>query len=162
MAGYPKHKAERWIELYQRLVPQFLHQQLVSPAVRALPYNMRRAKIFALAAGERDRAKRMKIWFGGMSSGERDRILGRAVPDSHPDDHPFSARVGSNLRRTLFFDQTSWLPDNLLERGDRMMMAGSIEGRMPSWMPNSPRSSPDFPMSFSQATDEGRPCFVPR
>jgi asparagine synthase (glutamine-hydrolysing) len=39
--------------------------------------------------------------------------------------------IGSNVRRTLFFDQTSWLPDNLLERGDRMMMAGSIEGRMP-------------------------------
>ncbi|TIT98137.1 MAG: asparagine synthetase B, partial [Mesorhizobium sp.] len=37
----------------------------------------------------------------------------------------------SHLRRALFFDQTSWLPDNLLERGDRMMMAGSIEGRMP-------------------------------
>ena len=37
----------------------------------------------------------------------------------------------SSLRRVLFFDQTSWLPDNLLERGDRMMMAGSIEGRMP-------------------------------
>src|SRR5581483_9364909 len=37
----------------------------------------------------------------------------------------------SPLRRALFFDQTSWLPDNLLERGDRMMMAGSIEGRMP-------------------------------
>jgi hypothetical protein len=28
--------------------------------------------------------------------------------------------------RALFVDQTSWLPDNLLERGDRMM-AGSIE-----------------------------------
>jgi asparagine synthase (glutamine-hydrolysing) len=38
---------------------------------------------------------------------------------------------GSVLRSTLVFDQTSWLPDNLLERGDRMMMAGSIEGRMP-------------------------------
>jgi asparagine synthase (glutamine-hydrolysing) len=37
----------------------------------------------------------------------------------------------SPLRRTLFFDQTSWLADNLLERGDRMMMAGSVEGRMP-------------------------------
>ena len=31
----------------------------------------------------------------------------------------------------LYFDQTTWLPGNLLERGDRMMMAGSIEGRMP-------------------------------
>ena len=25
----------------------------------------------------------------------------------------------------------SWLPDNLLERGDRMTMAASIEARMP-------------------------------
>jgi asparagine synthase (glutamine-hydrolysing) len=31
----------------------------------------------------------------------------------------------------LYFDQTSWLSDNLLERGDRMTMAASIEGRMP-------------------------------
>jgi asparagine synthase (glutamine-hydrolysing) len=31
----------------------------------------------------------------------------------------------------LYFDQTSWLPDNLLERADRMTMAASIESRMP-------------------------------
>ena len=31
----------------------------------------------------------------------------------------------------LYFDQTSWLPDNLLERGDRITMAASIEARMP-------------------------------
>src|SRR6185503_19113716 len=34
-------------------------------------------------------------------------------------------------RRILYFDQTSWLPDNLLERGDRMTMAASIEARVP-------------------------------
>jgi asparagine synthase (glutamine-hydrolysing) len=47
------------------------------------------------------------------------------------DLFPYSLEHASPLRRMLFFDQTSWLPDNLLERGDRMMMAGSIEGRMP-------------------------------
>ena len=31
----------------------------------------------------------------------------------------------------MLADQTGWLPDNLLERGDRMLMAGGIEGRMP-------------------------------
>jgi asparagine synthase (glutamine-hydrolysing) len=35
------------------------------------------------------------------------------------------------LRAILFFDQTSWLPDNLLERGDRMTMGASLEARMP-------------------------------
>jgi asparagine synthase (glutamine-hydrolysing) len=45
---------------------------------------------------------------------------------------PFDAAPGnSGLRRMLYFDQMSWLPDNLLERGDRMTMAASIEARVP-------------------------------
>jgi asparagine synthase (glutamine-hydrolysing) len=130
-AGYPKHRAEQWIEIYQRLVPKRLHEDLVAPAVRALPYGMRRIQTLARAAGERELRDRMRVWFGGVSMNERNAILGRAAPSAPADAYPFSATIGSNVRRTLFFDQTSWLPDNLLERGDRMMMAGSIEGRMP-------------------------------
>lgn len=131
MGGYPKHRAEPWVDLYQRLMPRVLHEQVIHPLVRALPYSMRRAKILALAAGERDLANRMRVWFGGVSVKEREAIMGRVVSATPPDLYPFSSQTGSSLRRTLFFDQTSWLPDNLLERGDRMMMAGSIEGRMP-------------------------------
>ena len=48
------------------------------------------------------------------------------------DARPFSAAAGSTpLRRVLHFDQTSWLPDNLLERMDVMTMAASIEARAP-------------------------------
>jgi asparagine synthase (glutamine-hydrolysing) len=47
------------------------------------------------------------------------------VPPFDADPH------SSTLRRILYFDQTSWLPDNLLERGDRMTMAASIESRVP-------------------------------
>jgi asparagine synthase (glutamine-hydrolysing) len=35
------------------------------------------------------------------------------------------------LQRALMFDKTVWLPGTLLERGDRLTMAASIEGRMP-------------------------------
>jgi asparagine synthase (glutamine-hydrolysing) len=73
----------------------------------------------------------MRLWFGGVSLKEREAILGRDTSLTPPDLYPFSLQFASTLRRSLFFDQTSWLPDNLLERGDRMMMAGSIEGRMP-------------------------------
>jgi asparagine synthase (glutamine-hydrolysing) len=131
LAGYPKHRAELWIALYQRLVPRIIHDGIISPVAHALPYNMRRVKTLTTAAGERDWPSRMQLWFGGVSMNERDRIFGRPVPVAPPDPLPFSMHIGSNVRRTLFFDQTSWLPDNLLERGDRMMMAGSIEGRMP-------------------------------
>ena len=37
LGGYPKHRAERWIGLYQQLIPQFLHEQVVAPFVGRLP-----------------------------------------------------------------------------------------------------------------------------
>jgi len=131
MGGYPKHRAERWMELYHRIIPSAVHDNMIGPAVRALPYAMRRAKVIGMAAGERELANRMRIWFGGVGIDDRNALLGRLVPAEPRELHPFSIGTGSTVRRTLFFDQTSWLPDNLLDRGDRMMMAGSIEGRMP-------------------------------
>jgi asparagine synthase (glutamine-hydrolysing) len=131
MAGYPKHRAERWIELYHRIIPSAVHDNMIWPAIRALPYAMRRAKIFGMAAGERELTNRMRVWFGGVATEDRAALLGRSAPIEPREPYPFSMQTGSTVRRTLFFDQTSWLPDNLLERGDRMMMAGSVEGRMP-------------------------------
>lgn len=131
IGGYPKHRAEPHIALYHRLVPQAVHDHVVRPAVNALPYAMRRAKIVATAAGERELTNRMRVWFGGISIEERNALLGYSARTEPRERYPFSSQIGSSFRRTLFFDQTSWLPDNLLERGDRMMMAGSIEGRMP-------------------------------
>jgi asparagine synthase (glutamine-hydrolysing) len=72
----------------------------------------------------------MPMWFGAMSPATAREFMARPRTARVPDPYPFSAR-SSALKRTLFFDQTSWLPDNLLERGDRMMMGASIEGRMP-------------------------------
>ena len=76
MGGYPKHRAEPWVNLYQRLMPKVLHEQLIGPLVRALPYSMRRVKVLALAAGERDLVNRMRVWFGGVSVKEREAIIG--------------------------------------------------------------------------------------
>jgi asparagine synthase (glutamine-hydrolysing) len=49
-------------------------------------------------------------------------------------EEPLSSDVdrrNSRLRRALYIDQTSWLPDQLLERNDRATMAASVEARMP-------------------------------
>lgn len=131
MGGYPKHRAERWIELYHRIMPSAVHDTVIGPAVRALPYTMRRTKIVGMAAGERELTNRMRLWFGGVTMEDRNALVGKVLPSEPREPYPFSLKTGSPVRRTLFFDQTSWLPDNLLERGDRMMMAGSVEGRMP-------------------------------
>jgi asparagine synthase (glutamine-hydrolysing) len=37
----------------------------------------------------------------------------------------------SSLRRLLYYEQSGWLPDNLLERSDRMTAAASLELRAP-------------------------------
>jgi len=122
LGGYPKHRAEGAVGLYQSVMPEALHNSVVAPIVRSLPYGMRRMKIFFGAAGERDFTNRMRYWFGGMSIKDRDLLLGQSLSSEPPDRFPFSMDIGSNGRKTMFFDQTSWLPDDLLERGDRMMM----------------------------------------
>jgi len=130
-AGYPKHVAEHYLRSYQRIVPSGLHDGLVRPAVDRLPYGMRRLKVLAKALGERNPADRVRIWFGGLSRDDKDALLGVRKHGRERHDAPFPSGASSNLRRSQYFDQVSWLPDNTLERNDRMMMAGSIEGRMP-------------------------------
>lgn len=131
LAGYPKHAFERYAEPYHRLPPP-LRRRLVEPLVHALPYRFRRAKtaIESLTLGDpRDRYPR---WFGALSPDERARLCALPAARAHEDGLPFDAAPGTTaLRRLLAFDQMSWLPDNLLERGDRMTMAASLEARMP-------------------------------
>ncbi|HEY3636829.1 MAG TPA: asparagine synthase (glutamine-hydrolyzing) [Rhizomicrobium sp.] len=129
LGGYPKHRAESWVATYQSLMPRMFHAWFAgnSAVAGASP----RLRILATALGERDPATRMRVWFGGIEANDRTALSGGESIAKPPDVFPFSLATRSALRRILFFDQTSWLPDNLLERGDRMMMAASIEGRMP-------------------------------
>jgi asparagine synthase (glutamine-hydrolysing) len=133
LGGYPKHVMERFGWGY-RALPAIVRRGLVSPLVHALPFGFRRVKTAVATAGISDWRERYVRWFGALDRGQCDRlagpvlngspVLGAAVPfDAAPDT--------SGLRRMLYFDQTSWLPDNLLERGDRMTMAASIEARVP-------------------------------
>jgi asparagine synthase (glutamine-hydrolysing) len=132
LGGYPKHVVERLAPHFQRL-PGALRHRLVAPLVRALPYGFRRIKTAVTNLNIEDWRERYVRWFGALCDAERDRLAvlrpSRPAPAVVP---PFDADPRcSSLRRMLYFDQTSWLPDNLLERADRMTMAASIEARVP-------------------------------
>jgi asparagine synthase (glutamine-hydrolysing) len=129
--GYPKYRGEAWVERYQRVMPEALHRFIFAPLVHALPFGFQRAKVVATAAGEREFDKRMAVWFSGMTSEDSARLAKSDAASGSPGAATDALKFASPLRRMLYFDQMTWLPDNLLERGDRMMMAGSIEGRMP-------------------------------
>jgi len=133
LGGYPKHVFERFHGLYA-LVPGFLRNQVVSPVVDNLPYRFRRIKTAISSYSDMDCRDRFPRWFGALNDeGNRNVCVEEfwARKDSALD-YCFSCDdTNSSLRNILYFDQKSWLPDNLLERGDRMTMAASLEARMP-------------------------------
>ncbi len=132
LAGYPKHVFEPHAERYQRL-PALLRRQFLELLGTRLPMLGGRIKTvvdsMALARAE----DRLPRWFGALSPTEVRELCGASPSDLKGQaGYPFDvSRATSPLRRVLYFDQTSWLPDNLLERGDRMTMAAGLEARMP-------------------------------
>lgn len=133
LGGYPKHAFERLSEGSRVRLPGFLRRSLVQPIAAALPYSARRVKTAMRALGESNFEARMPLWFGALTAGEVRLLTGEPSPLADAATaFPFQSDArASALRRMLYFDQTSWLPDNLLERGDRMTMAASLEARMP-------------------------------
>ncbi len=132
LGGYPKHIVERFAQGYQ-VLPGYVRHRLIEPLAHALPYQFRRIKTAVTNLNIEDWRERYVRWFGALNHSERDRLSvlrmnGTPVGDAPPFD---ADPQNSPLRRMLYFDQSSWLPDNLLERGDRMTMAASIEARVP-------------------------------
>jgi asparagine synthase (glutamine-hydrolysing) len=132
LGGYPKHIAERFAKGYQ-VLPACVRHRLIEPLAQALPYDFRRIKTAVTNLNIEDWRERYVRWFGALNRSERERLSvlrlnGTQLADAPPFDADPRA---SALRRILYFDQTSWLPDNLLERTDRMTMAASVEARVP-------------------------------
>ena len=70
----------------------------------------------------------METWFAPFTQEERRQLLGGS--DGHNRHRPVPASADP-LARMLLADIEGWLVDNLLERGDRMTMAASVELRPP-------------------------------
>jgi asparagine synthase (glutamine-hydrolysing) len=101
-------------------------------ATSLAPAAARRLGIASRAMTTRRFDERMISWFGAITPAERAQVWTGPSVFRQLDPRPFNAAAGStSLRRVLHFDQTSWLPDNLLERLDMMTMAASIEARAP-------------------------------
>lgn len=127
-AGYPKYAVDR-------------HAALLGPAmgaVRGLLGRRSRLGIAANALAERDRAVRWMRWFendaapaglvGTLRQGGAQPGRARAWVDDRLAQYPAG---WSDLQRMQVLDLESWLPNNLLSRGDYTTMQASIEQRVP-------------------------------
>jgi asparagine synthase (glutamine-hydrolysing) len=116
-------------------LPGILPRGLLGPLAHALPARLREVKIALASLACGDWRERYVRWFGAQDFAQRRALavgLARAAGETSFEQRQFDADPATSpLRRVLYYDQTSWLPDNLLERGDRMTMAASIEGRVP-------------------------------
>jgi asparagine synthase (glutamine-hydrolysing) len=124
-AGYPKHRYARVSHL-AGLVPTRTRAKLLGRLERALPADGRRLGVALRALSEGTEVDRLQGWFAPFSAPERSALLRTA-----PRPSAGLAVGASALRRMLVHDLGAWLPDNLLERGDRMSMAASLELRPP-------------------------------
>jgi asparagine synthase (glutamine-hydrolysing) len=126
-AGYPKHAFARATR-YASLVPSAIRTPLLGVLERHLPVPLARPRIAARALLERSYAERLEGWFAPFTAAERKGLLGGL--SEHARHKQLDAH-GDPLRRMLIADLQGWLTDNLLERGDRMTMAASVELRPP-------------------------------
>ena len=131
LGGYRKYRAERYIRWYNTFIPPHIHRALVEPVAVRLPYEFRRLKILSQALGASSFKQRESTWFASAPIDLIQRLLGHEVRIANSTDSMALPSWMGAARSLQLNDQLAWLSDNLLERGDRMMMAGSIEGRMP-------------------------------
>jgi len=136
-AGYPKHAAERLAGLL-RVVPGGLRRTFLRAAAERLPFRARRLRILLANLARSDEAERWTSWFAAFDPELRAAVLNPSVlVEMDTDTVSLSrailerARGGSALDRHLFLDMHLWLPDNLLQKGDKMTMAASLEARVP-------------------------------
>jgi len=124
-AGYPKYLfagATRWVGS----VPS---QRILHTVERALPANQVRIRTATRVIAESSYQERLRAWFAPFTARERDRLVGRRRV--RPAPAAFLDSRGDSLDTMLFADTVVLLPDSLLERGDRMSMAASLEVRPP-------------------------------
>ena len=127
-AGYPKYAFEPKVAKLAA-VPAFLRVPLMRAAERLLPGSKYRARQAVRALTSRDTAERLQTWFAPFTWYERRAL--RSGYGSQRSLGQYERCAGDHLRRMLYVDCHTWLADNLLERGDRMSMAASIENRPP-------------------------------
>ena len=110
-------------------IPNFIRVPTFRIGERLLPESKNRMRQAGRALAARSTAERMQTWFGPFTWYERQALKPGYGKGNEPGQ--WDRAEGDHLRRMLYVDCHTWLADNLLERGDRMSMAASIENRPP-------------------------------
>lgn len=127
-AGYPKYQYARLVDLLRK-TPHGIRSKMFSYVEKSLPASMHRQRTLIRAAAEIDEVDSFKTWFAPFTQKERKELFDhqghRAL-----ENLVFSSKMDV-IKRMSYQDFYGWLPDNILERGDRTSMMNSLELRPP-------------------------------
>ncbi|SDS49720.1 asparagine synthase (glutamine-hydrolyzing) [Microlunatus soli] len=124
--GYPKYRVARAMATAS-IVPGGVRRAIGGRLDQHLPERLARLRIALRVWSTPGRDEQYRAWFAPFSVAERMDLLGQvAARDTTQKSH-----TRDPIRAMLLSDLHVWLPDNLLERGDRMSMATSLELRPP-------------------------------
>jgi asparagine synthase (glutamine-hydrolysing) len=126
-AGYPKYRAALWLRA-ARVFPKPLLRRAAFLAEELLPASASRLRVPLRVLGASSETERIRSWFAPFTEIERQSLAGHLPTRAATDRY---GKSGDVIRRMLEADCELYLPDNLLERGDRMSMAASLEMRPP-------------------------------
>lgn len=141
--GYPKY-ALAAVPMPLRALVRGIGVRAVSRIAAFAGLDARRVRIAARALAGRTELDRLVQWFSYL-----DRLdLMQLLPGLEWNDGQWNATMAAQAeilarsptqdprRRMQLVDCATWLPGNLLERGDRMTMAAGLELRVPFLDPN--------------------------
>jgi asparagine synthase (glutamine-hydrolysing) len=132
--GYPKYRAERILRVGGKAAALALRTAGTIAARRPSHRQLGRA---VETVSIDDPLLRWASWFRTFSAPELGRLL---APELRPTPETLVEPLRNLLapyngldptRRMLVGDFLTYLPDNMLLRGDKVLMAASLEGRMP-------------------------------
>jgi asparagine synthase (glutamine-hydrolysing) len=143
-AGYERYSGMLLGQHYSRLVPGALHRRLVQPLVQSLPEP-------ANGGGRIDHAKRFSNsvllspserylgFVSTLNAGGRGELFRREISRKIDFDstdrivtEPFERCGAENdLKRALYVDMKTYLPEDILALSDRLSMWHSLEVRVP-------------------------------
>jgi asparagine synthase (glutamine-hydrolysing) len=136
--GYRRHVAEQAAPLYQRL-PGAVTRRAIPAAMGRLPRLGRTRQILDVLLIA-DPARRTAAWLTVLTADLRAQLLSpasRAAVEGHDPVAAYASiyrlfdGAGERLNRQLYAELKAWLPDTLLEKTDKPMMARGVEARMP-------------------------------
>lgn len=129
-AGYPKYAYDGLAQT--KVFDIFLRNRLAGALVNSLPYQFRKAKLAYNTMQNQDDLERFDNWFAAVRSDQISKLFAGSFRDAYPlvkTDRELKGKT--HLDKMMYHDVKYWLTDDLLERGDKMLMAASIEGRVP-------------------------------